>query len=147
MILSDTEIKKRLESGEIWFTPLFWDYDVTQQLWPASLDFRLGNVFKIYRKSRKTCIDVKEGVDPEHVETIKLNDGETFVLHPGDFVLGATLEKLKVPHDLVTRCEGRSSLGRLGLIIHSTAGLLIRDLRELLPWKWRISMYCLFVCT
>lgn len=120
MILSDSEIKKRLKSWEIEVISN-WDYDVLEQIWPASLDFRLGNTFKIYRKSRKTVIDSRNWFDPEHIETITLIDWEKFVLHPGDFVLGVTLEKIKIPYDLVARCEGRSSIGRLWVIIHSTA--------------------------
>lgn len=121
MILSDSEIKKRLKSWEIEFSPLFWDYDIFKQICPASLDFRLWNVFKVYKRSRQTCIDVKDGVNQEHVETIMLKEGDSFVLHPNDFVLWVTLEKIKIPKDLVARCEWRSSLWRLWLIIHSTA--------------------------
>jgi dCTP deaminase len=134
MILSDSEIKKRLENWDIWFQPLFWDYDIMSQIWPASLDFRLGNVIKVYERSRKTCIDVKEWVDPDHIKTIRLNDGDSFVLHPWDFVLWVTLEKVKIPNDLVARCEWRSSLWRLGLIIHSTAWFVD-------PWfEWTITL-------
>jgi dCTP deaminase len=99
----------------------FGDFDVMKQIGPASLDFRLWNTFKIYRKSRQTVIDSKIGVLPDHVETLTIENWEQFVIHPGDFVLGVTLEKIKVPYDLVARCEGRSSIGRLGIIIHSTA--------------------------
>lgn len=120
MILSDTEIKRRLENWEIEMVS-HWDYDVYEQIWPASLDFRLWNTFKIYRKSRNTVIDSREWFNPEHIETITLTDWEKFVLHPGDFVLWVTLEKIKIPYDLVCRCEWRSSIGRLGVIIHSTA--------------------------
>lgn len=120
MILSDSEIKKRIESWEIEMTT-FGDYDVMQQIGPASLDFRLWNTFKIYRKSRQTVIDSKVWVLPDHVETLTIENWEQFIIHPGDFVLGVTLEKIKVPYDLVARCEGRSSIGRLGIIIHSTA--------------------------
>ncbi|QFR39267.1 dCTP deaminase [Candidatus Gracilibacteria bacterium 28_42_T64] len=123
MILSDTEIRRRLESGDMEVLSL-GDYKVLDQIGPASLDFRLGNSFKIFRKSRQTVIDSRNGVDPDHVETITLQDGDKFVLHPGDFVLGVTLEKIKIPYDLVARCEGRSSIGRLGVIIHSTAGFI-----------------------
>jgi dCTP deaminase len=120
MILSDSEIRKRLENWEIEMTT-FGDFDVMQQIGPASLDFRLWNTFKIYRKSRQTVIDSKVWVLPDHVETLTIENGEQFVIHPGDFVLWVTLEKIKVPYDLVARCEGRSSIGRLGIIIHSTA--------------------------
>ena len=120
MILSDSEIKRRIESGEIKMIT-FGDFDIMKQIWPASLDFRLWNTFKIYRKSRQTVIDSKIWVLPDHTETLTIENGEQFVIHPGDFVLGVTLEKIKVPYDLVARCEGRSSIGRLGIIIHSTA--------------------------
>lgn len=120
MILSDTEIKKRLKAWEIEMNS-HGNYDIYEQIWPASLDFRLGNTFKIYRKSRQTVIDSREVFDPDHIETITLEDWEKFVLHPGDFVLWVTLEKIKIPYDLVCRCEWRSSIGRLWVIIHSTA--------------------------
>lgn len=134
MILSDSEIKKRLESKNIWFEPQFWNYNVLEQIWPASLDFRLGNIFKVYRRSRKTCIDVREWVDLDHVETIKLNDGDSFVLHPGDFVIAGSLEYLTIPYDLACRCEWRSSLWRLWLILHSTAWFIDPG------WKWIITL-------
>lgn len=120
MILSDSEIRKRLESGEIGMET-FGDFDVMKQIWPASLDFRLGNTFKVYRKSRQTVIDSKEWVSAEHVESLTVEDGGKFILHPWDFVLGVTLEKIKIPYDLVARCEWRSSIGRLGILIHATA--------------------------
>ncbi len=123
MILSDSEIRRRIENGDIGMESL-WDYDIMTQIWPASLDFRLWNVFKIYKKARQTVIDSREWIDPGHVETIKIEEGEKFVLHPGDFVLWVTLEKIKIPYDLVARCEWRSSIGRLGVIIHSTAGFI-----------------------
>lgn len=123
MILSDSSILERLESWDIACESLLW-YEIREQVGPASLDFRLGNTFKIYRKSRQTVIDSKAWVDYDHVETIELADGDKFVLHPGDFVLGVTAEKIKIPYDLVARCEGRSSIGRLGVIIHSTAGFI-----------------------
>lgn len=120
MILSDSEIRKRIKSWEIEMTT-FGNFDVNDQIWPASLDFRLWNTFKVYRKSRQTVIDSKTWVLPEHVETLTIENWEKFVIHPGDFVLWVTLEKIKVPYDLVARCEWRSSIWRLGIIIHSTA--------------------------
>ena len=120
MILSDTEIKKRINNWEIWMISS-WDYSVLDQIWPASLDFRLWNSFKIYKKTRQTVIDSKIWIKSDHIEIITLNDWEKFVLHPGDFVLWVTLEKIKIPYDLVARCEGRSSIWRLWVIIHSTA--------------------------
>ncbi|MDD2907370.1 MAG: dCTP deaminase [Candidatus Gracilibacteria bacterium] len=123
MILADSKIKQRLQSGELEVISL-GGYNINEQIGPTSLDFRLGNSFKIYKKSRQTVIDSRTGFDKDHIETITLEDGDKFVLHPGDFVLGVTMEKIKIPYDLVARCEGRSSLGRLGLIIHSTAGFI-----------------------
>lgn len=120
MILSDSEIKKRLENEDLKVESLIWK-NIFLQIWPASLDFRLGNTFKIYKKSRQTVIDSKFWVDVKYVETITLKEGEKFILHPGDFVLWVTAEKIKIPYDLVARCEGRSSVWRLGVIIHSTA--------------------------
>ena len=121
MILSDTEIRKRLESWDILMES---SHDVMQQIGPASLDFRLGNAFKMYKRGHFTSIDSKNPTQWVEVETITIPDGESFVIHPGQFVLGVTLEKIKVPHDLVARCEWRSSLGRLGIILHSTAGYI-----------------------
>lgn len=133
MILSDTKIKSRIESWDIKIESLWW-YDPIQQIWPASIDFRLWDTFKIYRKSRQTVIDSRDWVIKEHVETVKLKDWDKFVLHPWDFVLGVTMEKIRVPYDLVARCEWRSSIGRLGVIIHSTAGFID-------PWfEWTITL-------
>ena len=120
MILSDSEIKNRLKKWDLEMVS-YWDYDIFQQIGPASLDFRLWNTFKIYKKSRQTMLDSKNWVDTEHIETITLKNWDSFVLHPGDFVLWVTLEKIKIPYDLVCRCEWRSSIWRLGVIIHSTA--------------------------
>lgn len=88
------------------------------------MDFRLGNFFKIYKRNKLQIIHPGEPINPNAVETIEVPDGGEFILHPGQFVLGVTVEKIKVPYDLVARCEGRSSLGRLGIIIHSTAGFI-----------------------
>ncbi|MDD4151189.1 MAG: dCTP deaminase [Candidatus Gracilibacteria bacterium] len=123
MILSDTEIKKRIKSGELIISTEN-NYDTLQQVGPASLDFRLGNVFKVYKRDNLSLIDPNIGIDSKYIETIRLEEGESFILHPRQFILGATCEKIKIPYDLVGRCEGRSSLGRLGIIIHSTAGFL-----------------------
>jgi len=133
MILSDTEIKKKIQNKEIIFENN-WEYDIFEQIWPASIDFRLWNVFKVYRKSRQTVVDSKVWFPAEHIETITLNDWDKFVLHPWDFVLGVTLEKIKVPYNLVARCEWRSSIWRLWVIIHSTAWFID-------PWfEWTITL-------
>ncbi len=123
MILSDTSIRASLKCGDIGLTTRP-EYDIFQQISPASIDFRLGNFFKLYRRDKLQIIDPGELIPAEAIETIEVPDGGTFVLHPGQFVLGVTIEKIKVPYFLVARCEGRSSLGRLWIIIHSTAGFI-----------------------
>lgn len=123
MILSDTSIRELLTSGEIGLETLP-EYDVFEQIGPTSLDFRLGKYFKLYKRDRLRIIHPGEPIPAEAVEMIEILEGGEFILHPGQFVLGATIEKIKVPYNLVARCEGRSSLGRLGIIIHSTAGFI-----------------------
>lgn len=123
MILSDSEIKKYLSNGELIVESL-GGYDILTQIWPASLDFRLWNTFKSYKRDNLTLIDPITGVWSEHIETVVLDEKTPFILHPRQFVLWVTMEKIKVPYDLVARCEGRSSIGRLGIVIHSTAGFI-----------------------
>lgn len=120
MILSDSEIKKYLHSWELKVESLWW-YDIFDQIWPASLDFRLWNTFKYYKRDNLTLIDPNIWVDPEHIQTIILDENKPFILHPRQFVLGVTMEKIRIPYDLVARCEWRSSIGRLWIVIHSTA--------------------------
>lgn len=123
MILADSEIRKRIESWDIWVHTKE-KYDVFQQIWPASIDFRLGNSFKYYRRKNQVVIDVRKWVEEKYVWIASLEEDERFILHPWDFILSSTLESFKIPENLVARCEGRSSLGRLGLVIHSTAGFI-----------------------
>lgn len=120
MILSDRDIRACLDSGRIGVEA---EYDVYQDIQPASLDIRLGNKFKVYEHTQCVALDPK---NPESVRTrtIEVPDGEAFYVQPGEFVLGATSIKISVPDDLVTRVEGRSSLGRLGIIVHATAGFI-----------------------
>lgn len=120
MILSDSEIKKYLSSWSLIVTST-QAYDIMQQIGPASLDFRLGNTFKYYKRDALTLIDPRIWVESEHIETVVLDENTPFILHPRQFILWVTLEKIKIPYDLVARCEGRSSIGRLGIVIHSTA--------------------------
>lgn len=120
MILSDSEIKKYLNSWELRVESL-WGYDISAQIWPASLDFRLGNTFKYYKRDNLTLIDPNIWVDANHIETVILDEKTPFILHPRQFVLWVTMEKIRVPYDLVARCEWRSSIGRLWIVIHSTA--------------------------
>ncbi|MDQ7022449.1 MAG: dCTP deaminase [Candidatus Gracilibacteria bacterium] len=123
MILADSEIKRRLEIGDLIVENNF-GYDVNKQIGPASLDFRLGKTFKYYRKSSLTLLDPTKGDSINNLVEAEFDTKTPFILHPGDFVLGVTMEKIKIPDDLVARCEGRSSIGRLGVVIHSTAGFI-----------------------
>jgi len=121
MILSDSQIRAELSKGTL---KIDSPVPIEEQIGPASLDFRLGNTFSYYKKDGLTLIDPKKSVDPKHIHTVTINDDTPFILHPRQFVLGVTLEKITLPTDLVARCEWRSSIGRLGIIIHSTAGYI-----------------------
>jgi len=116
-------MKRYLTEGKLVIESL-WDYDIMAQIGPASIDFRLGKTFRFYKRDSLILIDPREWVHSEHIETVELDENTPFILHPRQFVLGVTLEKIKVPVDLVARCEGRSSIGRLGIVIHSTAGYI-----------------------
>ncbi|HEY8989272.1 MAG TPA: dCTP deaminase [Candidatus Limnocylindrales bacterium] len=115
-VLSDRDIRAALEAGEIAIKP----YDA-QDLQPSSVDLHLDRSFRVFRNNRYPFIDVR-APQPDLTELLTVADDEPFVLHPGEFVLGQTLEWVELPNDLVARLEGKSSLGRLGLLIHSTAG-------------------------
>lgn len=121
MILSDRDIKKALKSGRIKITP---EPDLKIQLGSCSIDLRLGKRFGIFNHSKYAYIDPN---DPKLVkdmmEEIVVKKGEPFVLQPRDFVLATTMESFKLPNDLLARLEGRSSLGRLGIVVHSTASI------------------------
>ena len=116
MILSDRSIAEALASGRLEIEPIAED-----ALQPASLDIRLDRSFRVFRHHRRAYIDVREPVD-DLTEVEVVADDEAFVLHPGEFVLGSTLERVRLGDDLVARVEGKSSLGRLGLLVHATAG-------------------------
>jgi len=115
-VLSDRDIRGALEAGEIAIKP----YDAAD-LQPSSVDLHLDRSFRVFRNNRYPYIDVR-APQPDLTELLTVADDEAFVLHPGEFVLGQTLEWVELPNDLVARLEGKSSLGRLGLLIHSTAG-------------------------
>jgi dCTP deaminase len=117
MVLSDRTIRRLLERGRIGIDP--FDEELVQ---PSSVDVRVDRFFRVFRNSRYPFIDVKAPMD-DLTELVEV-DGEPFILHPGEFVLGSTLERITLPDDLVARLEGKSSLGRLGLLIHSTAGFI-----------------------
>jgi dCTP deaminase len=118
MVLSDRTIRRLLEDGQIGIDP--FDDELVQ---PSSVDVRVDRFFRVFRNSRYPFIDVKEPMD-DLTELVQVDDSEPFILHPGEFVLGSTLERITLPDDLVARLEGKSSLGRLGLLIHSTAGFI-----------------------
>lgn len=114
MILADREILAQVKQGRIKITP----FDL-QAVQPSTVDLHLDNEVRVFDCWECGIVDVKEKVDPSRLVKIK-KDG--FVVHPGEFLLGATTEKITLPDDLAAKLEGRSSLGRLGLIIHATAG-------------------------
>ncbi len=116
MILSDRTIREEIEAGRIVIDP--FDPACVQ---PSSVDLHVDSQFRVFANSRYPYIDVKEEM-PSLTEVVKVEGGEPFILHPGEFVLGSTLERVGIPDDTVARLEGKSSLGRLGLLIHSTAG-------------------------
>ena len=118
MVLSDRAIRRLIEAGRIGIDP--FDPALMQ---PSSLDVRVDRLFRVFRNSRYPFIDVKAEQE-ELTELVEVADEEPFILHPGEFVLGSTLERVTLPDDLVARLEGKSSLGRLGLLIHSTAGFI-----------------------
>jgi len=116
MILSDVDIRKEIESGRIVIDP--FDPAAIQ---PSSIDLHVDDRFRVFASSRYPYIDVKKEM-PGLTEVVEVADPDPFILHPGEFVLGSTLERVAIPDDMVARLEGKSSLGRLGLLIHSTAG-------------------------
>ena len=116
MILSDRTIREEVDAGRIVIDP--FDPSCVQ---PSSVDLHVDNQFRVFANSRYPYIDVKEEM-PDLTELVEVRPDEPFILHPGEFVLGSTAERIGIPNDLVARLEGKSSLGRLGLLIHSTAG-------------------------
>jgi dCTP deaminase len=118
VILSDRTIRDQIEAGRIVLDP--FDESCVQ---PASVDLRLDRYFRVFLNHTMAVIDVKQNLE-ELTKLVEITDDRSFVLHPGEFVLGSTLERVGMPDDLVARVEGKSSLGRLGLLIHSTAGFV-----------------------
>ncbi len=134
MILSDRDIKKMLKAGRIKVSP---EPNLDEQLGSCSLDFRLGSQFRVFKPTSTPYIDPQDpSTHASHTTVIDVSDSKeqqpllphlpkgprAFVLHPGEFVLGMTIEQIELPDDIAGRLEGRSSLGRLGIVIHSTAG-------------------------
>lgn len=116
MVLSDRTIREELERGRIVIRPL-----AHHAIQPSSVDLHLGGRVLVFRNIRRPYIDVRESAE-DLVEPVDLNEDKPFFLHPGEFILATTREWVELPDDLVARLEGKSSLGRLGLLIHSTAG-------------------------
>jgi len=140
MILSDADILDRLENGALEISPI---EDKDLQVQPASIDLRLGREFLEFQRTNIPCIHPERGEEVEDYVTKttvpngtgdqatlrgfdaddRREDGE-FILHPGDFVLGTTIERVEIPDDLIAHVEGRSSLGRLAIVVHATAGII-----------------------
>ena len=118
MLLSDKDIRAAIEAGRLGIEP--FEPELIQ---PSSVDVRIDKYFRVFNNSKYTHIDPKRDM-PDLTTEVEVPEGESFVLHPGEFVLAATLEKFTLPNDLAGRLEGKSSLGRLGLLTHSTAGFI-----------------------
>jgi dCTP deaminase len=116
MVLSDRTIRSELARGRIGIDP--FDESLLQ---PSSVDVRVDRYFRVFHNARYPFIDVREPQE-DLTELVEIEPESPFILHPGEFVLGSTLERIRLPDDLVARLDGKSSLGRLGLLIHSTAG-------------------------
>ncbi len=118
MVLSDRTIREQLAAGRLTIDP--FDDALVQ---PSSVDVRVAAQFRVFRNNRRPFIDVRQPSD-DLTDVVEIAPDEPFILHPGEFVLGSTVERVELPDDLVARLEGKSSLGRLGLLIHSTAGYI-----------------------
>jgi dCTP deaminase len=118
MILSDRTIREEIAAGRIVVEPL--EDDCIQ---PSSVDLRLDRLFRVFLNHTMPVIDVKQDLE-DLTRLVEIDEDDAFILHPGEFVLASTLERVALPDDLVARIEGKSSLGRLGLLIHSTAGFV-----------------------
>jgi dCTP deaminase len=122
MILSDRDIRQRLEGGDLLIGPLA---DEALQIQPASVDLRLGQEFLVYHAARVSCLDPRE---PDSIaaamDKVLVEGDRAFILHPGEFALGTTEERVRMPADLVGMVDGRSSIGRLAVVVHATAGFI-----------------------
>jgi dCTP deaminase len=118
-VLSDGTIRRLVDEGRIVVQP--FDASLVQ---PASIDLRLGDTFRVFNNHKAAAIDLKQGPPEGLTEQVLANEEDGFVIHPGEFCLGRTAEWVELPDDVVARIEGKSSLGRLGLIVHATAGFI-----------------------
>ena len=119
MVLSDVDLLAALSKGDIQISPA---PDIETQLGACSLDLRLGEEFRVFERARTAFIDPREGINWDaFTRVVTVPDGEPFIMHPSELVLAATVEEITLPADMLGRLEGRSSLGRLGIIVHGTA--------------------------
>ncbi|AXH96302.1 dCTP deaminase [Ornithinimicrobium avium] len=118
MLLSDRDIRTQIDSGRVVLDP--WDPRMVQ---PSSVDVRLDRYFRLFDNHKYAVIDPAQE-QPELTRLVEVEAGESFVLHPGEFVLGSSYEQVTLPDDVAARVEGKSSLGRLGLLTHATAGFV-----------------------
>src|SRR5688572_6882357 len=118
MVLSDRTIREEVRAGRIVIDP--FDDALVQ---PCSVDVRVGDTFRVFRNSRYPYIDVKQPME-DMTEVVRVEPDEPFILHPNEFVLGVVLERIALPDDIVATLDGKSSLGRLGLVVHQTAGVV-----------------------
>lgn len=118
MILSDRDIKKYMKSGKIKIAPC----DLEKQLAPVGVDLRLSGTFRVFKITHKSHIDLADKNYEPDTEIVDVAEGKGFILHPGEFVLGVTKEEIGLSNDIMAHIDGRSSLGRLGISVHSTAG-------------------------
>ncbi len=122
MIFSDRDIKRLIQERAIVVEPA---PNLDLQLGSCSLDLRLSHDFSMFEHNRTPFIDVRDSKQVQHItKVVSVNDGDFFVLHPGTFVLAVTIERLELPDNIVARLEGRSSLGRLGVVVHATASII-----------------------
>lgn len=130
MPLSDRDIKEYIKKGKIKISPC----NLEKQLAPVGIDLRLGNKFRVFDTSHQTHVDLTRENFNMDMKLVEIPRGKTFVLHPDEFVLGMTEENIELADDLCAKIDGRSSLGRLGIIVHSTAGHVDPG------WKGRLTL-------
>jgi len=120
MILSDRDIKKIIKEGKLIFQPTL----TNDQISPASIDLKLGPIFKTFNITKQYLLDIRKGLpDKEFIVSRKLKNNEPFILHPNNFVLASTKEYVKVPNNIILKMEGKSTLARMGILVH-TAGFV-----------------------
>ena len=121
MVLSDIDLLAAIKDGRITITP---EPDLSVQLGPCGLDFRLGNEFRVFERTRTPYIDPHQDMNwDDFTRIVTVPNDEPFIIHPQELVLAATIEEMTLPNDILGRLEGRSSLGRVGIIVHGTAPL------------------------